>query len=118
MNRQKLGNIGEARVLAHLLLQDYYVFMPFSDNGPVDMIALKDNVTYKISVKGTSTQNKSGSWQIELRTVSRRKDNTCKITKFDSSTCDILAIYIEPLDKIVLIDTKTIEAKSAISIKI
>jgi len=116
--RKKQGLLAESKAISYLIDKDYQVFLPFEENGPIDLLAVKENKIYKISVKSTSCTSKSGSWIVELKTVSRRKDNHTKINKFDNSTIDKMLVYIVPLDKIVEIESLNIKSKSAYHINL
>ena len=114
-NRHILGEIAEAKVLGYLMQQGYRVYLPFSDNGPVDMIAYKEDKLIRVSVKGTSRLNSKKGWRITLCTTSRRKTGVA-INYFDKTSCDVIAAYIEPLDKVILIDVKKIDVKREIAV--
>lgn len=86
------------------------MYLPFSNNSKYDVIAVKDGILKRISTKFTSTQKPSGVWEIELRQISRRKDNEVHIDKFDNTQFDLIAVYIGPKDKVILIEAK--EAKT------
>lgn len=98
--------------MASLIIAGYAVFLPFADNGPVDMIALNNGLLYRVSVKSTSVRARYGTnkWVVALKTVSRRKAE-CAIKLFDPSECDLLAVYIATLDKVVFIEASTVRAK-------
>lgn len=113
--RHKVGLLAEAKVLAYLIEKDIEPYLPFADNGPVDILGIQNTRVLKISVKSTNKKSKYNSWTVELRTVSRRKESIC-IKEFDNSKCDILAVYIQPLDRVILLDAQKIKSKSGLSI--
>ena len=118
ISRKLLGNTSEAKILAHFISLDYQVFLPFIDNGPIDMIVIKENKILRVSVKGTTTMNSKIAWRVSLNTSSRRKDNSCVVNKFNKDSCDLLAVYIQPKDKVVILDSKKIESTTEISLKL
>lgn len=112
------GIVGEAKVLTYFIENGYQVFLPFDGHSEFDLVVYKDNVLYRVSVK--STQKRSHNrWICQIGQKYRNtKDGivTHVNKKFDNITCDLLAIYIIPEDRIVIIDAKTIEAKMQYSI--
>ena len=74
------------------------------------MIGHKDGKLYRIEVKSTETESKSGSgWEVQIKKVRPNKTEN-KITNFSKDQCDLLAIYLKPVDKVLLIpsaDVKT-----------
>lgn len=113
MNRRLKGNIGEAKVLTYFIENEYDVYLPFQENGECDMIVCKDGILYRVSIKFTSQKSNQG-FAVELRNVSRRKDNQVIVKDFNKQFIDLLAVYIQPLDKVVVIETKDIKGKNSI----
>lgn len=109
--RQK-GLRAEAEVLAHFVREGIEVFLPYADNGEYDMVVLQDGVLRTVSIKYTSSQAPSGSWSVTLKNVSRRNHGGIHVKHF--SGADIIAVYIGPEDRVVLIEGCT--NKSAVSI--
>ena len=106
MDRKTKGRLAESKVISHLIENGYEVYIPFSNNSKYDVLALKDGILKRVSTKFTSTQKPSGAWEIELRQISRRKDNAVHIEKFDNTQFDIIAVYIGPKDKVILIEAR------------
>ena len=69
----------------------------------------------RINVKFTSTQRKSETWVVEMRQVSRR-NKSLNIDKFNSEQYDLIAVYIGPKDKVILVES-TKATKLALYIK-
>lgn len=86
-----------------LIEQGYEVYLPFSNNSKYDVLAIKDGVIKRISIKYTSTKQNTATWKIEMRQI-YRGNGSIKINKFNSDQFDIIAVYIAPKDKVVLID--------------
>jgi hypothetical protein len=59
-----------------------------------------------VSVKYTSQQLPSGSWEVTMKNVSRRNHGVIKVDLFDKRQYDMIVVYIGPLDKIVLVDAQ------------
>lgn len=111
MNRKIKGRLAEAKVIAHLIQEGYEIYLPFSNNSKYDVLAFKDRVVKRISIKYTSVQRESGSWSVELRQISRR-NNHINIDKFDNTQFDLVAVYIGPRDKVILVDTINVKTRS------
>ncbi len=112
----KQGILGESRVIVELIKQDYDVFTQFSGKSPFDIVAYKDDVLYRVEVKSSACRSRSDTgWEVQLKRIRpNRSGNT--IHKFDNSSCDILAIYIEPIDKVLLLNASEISNKSMLTI--
>ncbi len=111
MDKGKNGALGEAAVLKELIKQGYTVFTQFDGKSPFDLVAYKDNVLYRVSVKSATIQKGKG-YDVELR--QRGKDRS---KDFDKSAADILAVYIVPEDKVVLLETSSIESLVKLRVK-
>ncbi len=116
MNRKLIGNLGEAKTLAYFVENDYQVYLPFQENGEYDLIVIKDGKIQTVSVKSTSVKSGRG-YSVSLRTVSRRKDNQIVVKKFNNTNIDLLAVYIQPEDRVVIINGLDIKATNSIVVK-
>lgn len=101
------GILAEAKVMTWFLERDYDVFNQFGGKAPFDLVVHKDDILSRVSVKSTSSRTNSGRWLVQIgRVRSNRNGNT--IYKFSPNEQDILAVYILPEDRVVIIDAKTI----------
>lgn len=116
MDRKTKGRFAEIKAISYFVENGYEVYVPFSNNSKYDLLVAKDNKVSRISVKYTSTKRGVNSWTVDLRQISRRK-NYINIEKFNNLLFDLLAIYIEQLDKIVIIEAKNLKTRS-VDIKI
>jgi len=105
------GALGEAAVLKELIKQGYTIFTQFSGHSPFDLVAYKDSMLFRVSVKSTIVDEGYPSWRVNLYQGSHGK-----FTGFDKTSADILAVYIVPEDRVVLFDTNTITNIRSISI--
>lgn len=114
------SNLSEAKVIADLAQKGFHVFTQNSGKAPFDVIAIKDHnptLITRIQVKACYKPNKNGTYTIQLRTIhTSMKKNT--IVKFDSSKCDLLAIYLIQDDKIIYLDPKPLHNTSTIAVKV
>lgn len=111
MNRKTKGRLAEAKVIAYLIENNYETYVPFSNNSKYDVIALKDGIIKRVSIKFTSVKKPSGSWAVEMRQISRRNKHI-NIDKFNNTEYDLVAVYIGPKDKVILIDAARVKTRS------
>ena len=115
-NTTQLGSLGESKVITKLIELGFNVFVPaFDRNERFDLIASKDNLLYKISVKTTS-RGKYNGYDVGLRSCRSNTKGT-KIRHFDVSDCDIVAVYILPLDVVCFIKSIELVPKSTFRIR-
>lgn len=74
MDSNLKGNIGEASALKYFISNGYEVYIPFGTATRCDLIVIKNNTTYRVSVKSTSSKNKSGSYNVRLRQSKMNED--------------------------------------------
>ena len=81
------------------------------------MISSKEGILYRIEVKSTLKRNKSGFYIIQLRSVRSNKTKN-GVYPFDNSKIDLLGIYLEDIDKVIIYDSKSIIQKTSMKINI
>lgn len=93
-----------------------FFFSELDGKSPFDLVVHKDNKLYRVEIKSTETRSKYNTgWEVQLKKVrSNRSEN--KITNFSSNQCDILVVYICPIDEIILIDSSLVKVKSSLTI--
>ena len=112
MNSNLKGNIGEAKALSYFISNGYEVYIPFGTATKCDLIVLKDNVSYRVSEKTTSSIDKNGSYNVRIK---QGKLNEQK--PFNKEESDFLFIYIIPEDRCILLKSKEVKQLFQISIK-
>lgn len=110
----KAGSLGEISVQKELLKLGYEVYSPVSDNTKYDLIAVKGTEVFRVEVKTTSRQV-AGNYKVQIKKVRSNKSEN-KITPFDNSEVDILAVYIEPEDIVVLYEAKSLTVKTELTV--
>jgi len=111
-----IGSLGEARVIAELTRQRFHVFNQATGKAPFDLVAYKEGKLLRVSVKSVMKKDKNGVYSVQLKSVrANRTGNT--IHNFDNTSCDILAIYLLEDDEVVLMESTSIKAKSALVIR-
>lgn len=112
MDTNYKGNLGEAKVLAYFIEEGYEIYTSFGTASSNDMIVIKDNIVSRVSVKSTTMKTESGTWNVRLRQRRAGKDYP-----FDKTKTDIIAIYIIPENRIVILKSKDIDNTMEIRVK-
>lgn len=102
------GTIGELKVSSYFAALGYSIYINVGGKGRSDIVVVKDDISYRVQVKSTRLM-RHGSWKVNLRT------NRSKKKSWDPSCCDVLAIYIEPEDRVELFDPNKV--KNSLTIK-
>ena len=103
MDRKTKGRLAEAKVIAYLIELGYEVYLPFSNNSKYDVLTVNEGKVKRVSIKYTSVKKPSGSWIVEMRQI-YRGNGVINIDKFDKTQCDLVAVYLGPIDKVVIVD--------------
>lgn len=115
-DRKTRGNVALANAISWLVERGFVVYLPVTDNEAVDLVALRAEHVFRVSVKSTSTEKRPGSFEVALRTTSRRKDNTCKVNFLDKNQIDVLLVYVRPLRQIVWLPIHSISGRSSVCV--
>ena len=100
MNSKRIGNIGEAKVLAKFVEMGIPVYIPFGDDEKADLIAEFNDKLNKIQVK-TSIKSKNGCSIFDLTSSTAHRTNGGR-RKYSNSEIDYFALYSLDRDKIYL----------------
>lgn len=106
------GRIGEAAIVSHFIKSGYEVFHPLFGNTSCDLIVQKDGVLYRVECKASNLLEASGSCTVGLRSTRLGVNK-----KFDSTKSDLLACYLQPFDQVVVLESKSYEGRSNITLK-
>lgn len=110
------GTLAEIQTMLEFTRNDYHVFNQISGKAPFDLIVVKDHEIKRISVKSVSTKaNTKGKYRVELRRI-RSNKHTNKIYKIVENEFDLLSVFIEETNKIVILSISEIIGKSTIYI--
>lgn len=112
----KAGALGELAVAKELALLGHEIYVPMTDSSGYDLLCVINDKPLRVEVKSTSKPNASGSYVLQIKKV-RSNKTTNKISDFDNTKVDILALYLEDIDKVILLDAKLVTQKSAIQFK-
>ena len=89
MNSKRIGNIGEAAVLAKFVEKEIPVYLPFGDNEKADLIIDINNTLLKVQVK-TSNRLDQGSLIFNTRSSRGLSSSTVLYSEED---IDLYACY-------------------------
>lgn len=109
------GRLGESHVAAYFTANGYDVFLPIFSYPEFDMVIHKEGKIQRVEVKATSSLAKNGNYQVSLRRI-RNNSKKYTVHNFDNNCADILAIYIVPENRVVLVDPKSFKAKTMLTI--
>ena len=98
MNSKRIGNIGEAKVLAKFVEMGIPIYIPFGDDEKADLIAEFDGKLNKIQVK-TSIKSKNGCSIFDLTSSTAHRTNGER-RKYLNSEIDYFALSSLDRDKI------------------
>ena len=117
MNSVKFGTVGESKAITEFLKLGCTVYTPFSEgNDPFDFIAVKEGQLIRVEVKSTSQELSPDVYTVSIK-ASRHNKSKNWIRNFNSNQCDILAVYIQPIDTVCFFKAKDITNKTNITIK-
>ena len=107
------GDLGEIKVAAHFMQLGYQVFTCLG-KGFFDLIITKDGINLeRVEVKSTSRRSRNDTgFEVQLKRV-RPNRTKSTIHKWDSTKCDKLAIYVVPIDKIVVFDSEDVKVSNS-----
>jgi hypothetical protein len=110
------SNLSEAKVTADLCHKGYHIFSQTSGKAPFDLTICKDDAAVKrVQVKACNQRTKNNKYQVQLKTVhTSMKEN--RIVKFDSSKCDMLAIYFIDIDKVVYLNSNDVHDQNSVAL--
>ena len=110
------GGVGLVSIAKHFVLDGYEVFTPLTDNTSCDLVVIKDGMTQRVECKSTQAESvNKKSWLVSIRQI--RPNRTTNIIKhFDKTKSDLLAIYIIPEDRVVILRSSGVTVRSGLTI--
>ena len=110
----KVGSLGEISVQKEFILSGYEVYSPVTDNTKYDLIVSKSGKVYTVEVK--STNRKVGDfYRVQIKKVRSNKTRNV-VTRFDNTQVDLLAVYIEPEDVVIVYKAEEITVGSELRV--
>ena len=89
---KNIGNSSLGLAISYFTCHNYIVSSPLNDTQDYDLIVEKDNLLYRVQVKGTSFKTKYGIYQVALKSCGGTKGKVYK------SRADLLFIATKNRD--------------------
>lgn len=93
---KNIGNSSLGLAISYFSGNGYVVSIPLNDTQDYDLIVEKDNLLYKVQVKGTSFKTKYGIYQVALKSCGGTKGKVYKTVI--ESKADLLFIATKNRD--------------------
>ncbi len=90
--------ISELKAMEKFIDIGYNIYYQLTGREPFDFIAERDGKLLRVEVKSTNHTTKNGKAYIASIKATRMKANSIVRRRFDVNQCDVLAVYICPLD--------------------
>lgn len=94
-NSKKQGDIGLVLAIAWFEINDYPVSIPLTDSQDYDLIIDMSGTLKKVQVRTTYNQQKSGSYEVNLRVMGGNRSGTGQVKYFIDTDVDYLFIVVE-----------------------
>ena len=114
-NSKKQGDIGLVLAIAWFEMNDYPVSIPLTDSQDYDLIIDMSGSLKKVQVRTTYNQQKSGSYEVNLRVLGGNRSGTGQVKRFIDTDVDYLFVVVENGAKY-FIPKSTITNKRAINV--
>lgn len=114
MNTKKVGNIGEAKILAKFVEMGIPVYLPFGDNEKADLIAEFHGKLNKIQIKASSIDSDG---VMKFSVCSRASKSQSMAHTYTENEVDYFAFYNIPRNEYLLIAFKDCQAKDTIAFR-
>lgn len=101
MESKRIGNIGEAKVIAKFVEHGFPVYIPFGDNEKADIVVEIDGKLCRVQVK-TAAGCKNGRIEFDLTSSTILHKNTVR-RKYSNGEVDYFALYSIVRDKVYLL---------------
>ena len=111
-NKEK-GNTSLGMAIAYFASQGYTVSIPLNDTQNYDLVIEKNNTLQTVQVKSSGCINKSGHFQVALKSCGGTKGKTYKT--FKQTNVDLLFIFLQD-SSMYLIPSNKINNNSTLTI--
>ena len=101
----KIGNLGEAKVLAKFVELGIQCYLPFGDGSTADLIAEFNGKLNRIQVKST-TKDENGSLPFSICSTTIRADGEIHKHFYTEEEIDYYALYSSVTDEVYLLSVK------------
>ena len=112
MNSKRVGNIGEACILAEFVKMQIPVYIPFGDLEKSDLIAEFNGKLNKIQIK-TCEKFENNQFEVSLKSSTLRHGKDYYHT-YDESEIDYFAVYNVPTQTALLLPISEFSGRTAV----
>ncbi len=116
MNSKRVGNIGEACILAEFVNMQIPVYLPFGDLERADLIADFNGKLNKIQIK-TCEKFEDGQFEVSLKSSTIRHGKDYYHT-YDESEIDYFAVYNIPTKIALLLPISEFSGRTSVKINV
>lgn len=114
-DRTWLGALAHAKVVAALVHRHWEVFLPVTGKAPFDLVAVSGRQLRKVEVKGCGTRRPNGGFAVNLRSIRPNRSGST-IRFLDPAVSDVVALYLEPIDRVCFFPTVELAGRSTITL--
>lgn len=108
-NHTKNSVLAEVKATAELINLGFDVFTQVSGKSPFDLVAYENGRLLKVEVKSGSRRNKKNNgWIVQIKRNKYSGQIGNYSVPFSTDVCDILAVYIVPLNKVLIIRSEDV----------
>ena len=110
--------LGELRAIEFFIHRDFEVYKQYTGKESADLIVMKNGIIYRVECKSTSARtNTNLGWKVTL-VKNRHNTKTTRVYKFEDwkHNIDLLSVYIEPKDQIIMFHKEEIKDNTMLSI--
>lgn len=111
MNKKQLSKEGELRFASEFISKGWFVFLPYGEDSPIDLLIQKEEKFMRIQVK--STVKKNGVIYGRLKS-----SNNWQVKKYNGKQIDFFAIYEKETKKGYLIPIEEVEGKTSMILRL
>lgn len=108
---KQIANESELRFASEFVRKGWSTFLPYGEDGPIDLVIFKDNTFRKVQIKATKPKN--GTISCKLRSTNNWQDK-----KYSKADIDYFALYDYENKKGYLIPIEKVEGMSEIKLRI
>ena len=108
---KQIANESELRFASEFVRRGWFVFLPYGEDSPVDLLIYKNGIFKRVQVKAAKPKN--GTIACKLRST-----NNWQNKKYSKSDVDFFALYDYENKNGYLVSLKAIEGMSEIKIRL
>ena len=115
----KQAHLGELKAIEYFIKNGFEVYKQYTGKESIDLVTIKDYKVYRVECKSTARRSKCrAAWVVKICKTRHNSKGYREIT-FDQwkENVDIISVYIEPIDYLLLYHKDEIRSKYRYTIK-